>query len=156
MSKKQTTKKPRGKETATSSDAPRCGLCGKKKNLTRTECCGQWICDDEHTYKLFSYSRKSCQRNHSRMTLCGFHLAEGHKGDWKTCAECRDAFETEIYVWYGTNEYNFEKLENPPAYEPTHCDGCGAVIKLAEDGYSQGSKGIMCDKCTAKTFRTPR
>jgi hypothetical protein len=25
---------------------PRCGLCGGKK-LTKTECCGQWICDDE-------------------------------------------------------------------------------------------------------------
>jgi hypothetical protein len=26
-----------------------------------------------------------------------------------------------VYLWYGTNEYNFEKLPNPPAYEPTKC-----------------------------------
>ena len=29
---------------------PRCGLCGKRGNLTKTECCGQWICDDEDNY----------------------------------------------------------------------------------------------------------
>lgn len=33
----------------------------------------------------------------------------------------------EIYADFGTNAYNFVKLENPPAYEPTHCDGCGVV-----------------------------
>ena len=30
-------------------------------------------------------------------------------------------FVTEDYVLYGTNEYNFEKLSNPLAYEPTKC-----------------------------------
>ena len=24
----------------------RCGLCGKTMRLTRTECCGRWICDE--------------------------------------------------------------------------------------------------------------
>jgi len=24
-----------------------------------------------------------------------------------------------MYVWYGTNDYNFVVLENPPHYEPT-------------------------------------
>ena len=33
-------------------DKPRCGLCGKNKNLTETECCGNWICDDEHKYLM--------------------------------------------------------------------------------------------------------
>ncbi len=47
---------------------PRCGLCGKTKNLTKTECCGQWICDDEHKYVLFSYAQNSCFRNHHRYT----------------------------------------------------------------------------------------
>jgi hypothetical protein len=121
--------------------------------LVRTECCGQWICDDEDNYQLFSYARNSCHRNHRRYTLCGYHHAEGHEGDWKTCPECREGFQTEMYVYYGTNDYNFEKLETPPSFEPTHCDGCGAVIRLAEDGYSQGPKGILCDACTAKRFR---
>jgi hypothetical protein len=44
----------------------RCGLCGKPKNLAQTECCGQWICNDEHKYVLFSYARNSCARNHDR------------------------------------------------------------------------------------------
>src|ERR1039458_3867900 len=45
-----------------SGDTPRCGLCGKKGKLTRTECCGQWICDDEDNYVVFSYARNSCHR----------------------------------------------------------------------------------------------
>ena len=31
----------------------RCGLCGKVKNLTETDCCGNPICDDESNYALF-------------------------------------------------------------------------------------------------------
>jgi hypothetical protein len=57
-----------------------------------------------------------------------------------------------MYVWYGTNEYNFEKLENPPDYEPTRCAGCGRVIKLADGGYSQNAKGYFCHRCSAAEF----
>lgn len=35
------------KKPAPRGGKPRCGLCGKTKNLTKTECCGNWICDDE-------------------------------------------------------------------------------------------------------------
>src|SRR3989338_8005647 len=59
-----------------SAPKPRCGLCGKTRNLTKTECCGNWICDDEHKYVIFSYARNSCYRNHRRYTLCGSHHAE--------------------------------------------------------------------------------
>src|SRR5512136_2648141 len=55
---------------------PRCGLCGKTKKLTKTECCNQWICDDEDKYVLFSYATNSCLRNHRRYTLCGYHHFE--------------------------------------------------------------------------------
>ena len=134
---------------------PRCGLCGKTKNLAQTECCGQWICNDEHNYVLFSYARNSCSRNHRRFTLCGFHSGEGHKGHWKDCKKCRASFQTEIYVWYGTNEYNFEKLENPPHYEPTLCDRCGVVIKLGTDGYSVGPKGTICERCNYEEHYQP-
>ena len=34
--------------------------CGATDNLTKTECCGQWICDDEDQYVLFSYAHNSC------------------------------------------------------------------------------------------------
>ena len=128
----------------------RCGLCRKRsKELTRTECCGQVICDDEHKYVAFSYARNSCYRNHRRYTLCGFHFTEGHKGDWKTCVQCREGLsdELEMFVYYGTNEYNFEKLENPPTYEPTPCTGCGRVIVLSEDAYTSGPKGYFCGSC---------
>ncbi|MEI7899504.1 MAG: hypothetical protein WCK89_04580, partial [bacterium] len=56
----------------------RCFLCGKRAKLVKTECCGKWICDDEHKYVLFSYARNSCHRNHSHFTLCAFHHDNGH------------------------------------------------------------------------------
>lgn len=126
---------------------PRCGLCSKAKKLVKTECCGQWICDDEDKYVLFSYARNSCHRNHSRYTLCAYHHAEEHPGNWKKCSDCRTDFETEMYVYYGTNEYNFEKLENPPPYEPTRCSRCGAIIVLSEGGYSMKGRKYSCGEC---------
>ncbi len=105
--------RPDRRSSGTSSyrDQPRCGLCGSTtKPLTRTPCCGQWICDDADQYVLFSYARNSCYRNHDRYTLCSYHYHEGHAGRWQDCGECRESFETEIYVYYGSNEYNFEKL----------------------------------------------
>lgn len=134
---------------------PPCGLCGKsKKPRYKTECCGNWICGDESEYVMFSYSRDICSRNHRRFTLCGFHHTEKHKGDWKTCKKCREDFkhELEMYVWYGTNEYNFEKLENPPKFTRTHCAGCDKIIRLPDGGYSS-LKGIyVCDECMADGF----
>jgi len=130
---------------------PRCGLCGKAGKLIRTECCGKWICDDEDRYVPFSYARNCCHRNHSRYTLCGFHHNEEHPGHWKDCLKCREEIsETEMYVWYGTNEYNFEKLENPPAYEPTKCATCGRVIRLSLEGYSVSGEKHWCAECSHK------
>ena len=131
----------------------RCGLCGKTKNIAKTDCCGNWICNDENEYVLFSYARNSCSRNHRRFTLCGAHSGEEHEGSWKDCQPCRDSFKTEIYVWYGTNEYNFEKLENPPSYEPTKCSACKRVISLSEDGYSMLGDQIWCELCGEKQRR---
>ncbi|OQY07561.1 MAG: hypothetical protein B6I25_01485 [Planctomycetales bacterium 4572_13] len=128
---------------------PVCGLCGNRGKLTKTECCGQWICDDEDQYVAFSYARNSCHRNHRRYTLCGYHDAEGHKGDWKDCKQCREDFsdDLEMYVEYGTNEYNFEKLPNPPSFEPTYCSKCGELIVKANGGYSVRNGVYTCNKC---------
>lgn len=126
----------------------RCGLCGKPGKLTRTQCCGNWICDDEDDYVMFSYARNSCHRNHDRYTLCSYHFNEGHTGDWQACQKCRKDFETEMYVWRGISEYNFVKLENPPAYEPTKCAQCQKVISLSEDGYSMRGDGYCCMSCS--------
>jgi hypothetical protein len=56
MRKATVRKAKTGKSKASKPDAPRCGLCGKRGRLVRTECCGQWICDDEDSYVLFSYN----------------------------------------------------------------------------------------------------
>lgn len=53
-----------------------------------------------------------------------------------------------MYAYYATNEYNFEVLENPPSFEPTHCGKCGRVIVLADGGYSIGPGGYWCGDCT--------
>ena len=125
-----------------------CGLCGKKKKLTRTECCGQWICDDDDSYMLFSSAHHSCLGNHRRYTLCAHHHAHGHPGKWQECPQCRADFETELFVEYGTNEYNFERLENPPAAGPAQCADCGKVISLDEGGYSRRGGKYFCRQCT--------
>ncbi|REJ98632.1 MAG: hypothetical protein DWQ34_00025 [Planctomycetota bacterium] len=158
MGKKKARKSTKAKtrKKTTSRSGPRCGLCGKTEDLTKTECCGNWICDDEHQYAIFSYARNSCSRNHSRYTLCGYHFNEGHAGDWKNCPKCRDEFETEMYVYYGTNEHNFEVLADPPAYEPTKCSECGQVIVLGDGGYSQRGDQYWCGRCTAKRMREGR
>lgn len=141
-------RKPKKKaKAAPRSSKRRCGLCGKTGKLIKTACCGQWICDDTDKYVMFSYARNSCDRNHDRYTLCGNHSTEEHSGRWQDCASCRDQFETEMYVWYGTNEYNFEKLKNPPHYEPTKCVQCGAVISLSQDGYAMSKDGYRCENC---------
>ncbi|MEZ5943340.1 MAG: DUF1186 domain-containing protein [Planctomycetaceae bacterium] len=126
-----------------------CGLCGSSTNLIRTPCCGNWICNDESEYKLFSFERNSCFRNHSRFTLCGAHFAAGHEGDWKDCEQCReDNMNTEMYVYFGTNEYNFEVLPNPPEFEPTHCSDCGRVINLGQEGFTLvPGKKYVCSDC---------
>jgi len=150
--KKATAAKPRRGAGSASGRVPRCGLCGKTGKLTRTDCCGQWICDDSDQYIMFSYARNSCDRNHDRYTLCSFHFNEGHAGRWQDCRECREGFETEMYVWYGTNEYNFEKLKEPPSYEPTRCSKCKAVIALGTDGYMQKGGKYFCGRCSERMF----
>lgn len=140
-------KRPRGTKSPAGEASRRCGLCGKTSRLTKTECCGQWICDDEGSYAMFSFARNSCSRNHGRLTLCGYHHTEGHSGDWRECRECRDTFETEIYVYYGMNEYNFVKLENPPAYEPTLCAACSTPLRLGDGGYAVSGGNHYCIGC---------
>ena len=125
----------------------RCFICGKSTNLIRTLCCDMPICDDSHEYVVFSYAHNSCFRNHDRYTLCSYHHHEEHKGNWQTCKKCRDEFETEMYVYYGTNEYNHEKLKAPPKFEPTKCAGCGKIINLAEDGHSLRGGESYCMNC---------
>ena len=128
-------------------DKPRCGLCGKAGKLTRTSCCGNWICDDADQYAAFSYARNSCFTNHSKYTICSVHHHEGHAGRWQDCAPCRANQPLELFVEHGTNEYNFEKLENPPSFEPTHCRRCGVPVRLAHDGYTMTGEGVVCLAC---------
>lgn len=53
-----------------------------------------------------------------------------------------------MYVWYGTNQWNLEKLQHPPSYEPTHCAVSGRVIVLSRDGYEVApNDSYRCRDC---------
>jgi hypothetical protein len=152
----KTTKKANAKLRLVGNEAkdPVCGLCGRARKLTTTECCGNAICDDVDTYVTFSYARNSCYRNHSNQTICAYHHHEEHPGSWKDCAKCCKDQPPEMYAWYVTNEYNFEKLENPPPFEPTLCAGCGKRIVLSEGGYTLSKGKHWCAACDP-TFQPP-
>ena len=133
----------------------KCGLCGStKKKLTKTPCCGNWICDDVHMYQIFSYAKNSCYRNHDRYTLCSTHYHEGHTGRWQDCKKCKDDIDLPNYNYFGTNEYNFEVLENVEKCIMS-CVNCGFTTDSMEDFAYQTSKGYYCcrEKCQKEAFR---
>ncbi len=122
-----------------------CGLCGKTDNLTKSSCCNNWICDDSHEYVLFSYETNSCYRNHDRYTLCSYHHKENHSGKWQDCKKCKNEFQLENYVDFATNDFNFEKLTNPPKVI-IKCVNCGWESNSIQDFSLQTSNGFYCDK----------
>ncbi len=120
------------------------------ENLVKTECCDIWICDDEDKYVMFSYERNSCHRNHDRYTLCSYHHKEKHPGHWKTCEKCKKEQESniEMFAHMGTNEYNFEYLDEIPSSEPKRCQKCSKRINQGKEGHmvSPGDK-YTCSFC---------
>ena len=74
------------------------------------------------------------------------------RGRGRSAQRAETDINTEIYVYFGTNEYNFEKLANPPTYEPTKCAQCGKVIVLSEEGYSISGGAYRCELCMAAEF----
>lgn len=130
---------------------PRCGLCDKRGKVIKTNCCNNWICNDEHKYVLFSYARNSCSRNHRRFTLCGFHKNEDHEGQWKTCEECINSFHPEMYDWYGANEYNFDKLDELLPFTPIRCGNCQKMILQSQESYTALPDGTyLCEYCSER------
>lgn len=125
----------------------KCGLCGNRDNLIKTECCNNWICNDEDQYVPFSFDNNSCYRNHDRHTICGIHYNEEHSGKWQDCQECKDMYEVEMYVYFATSNYNFAPLEDPPTYDPIKCYKCSKIIKLGFEDCSRTNKGYICAEC---------
>ena len=121
-----------------------CGLCGNDGSiapLKQARCCKRTICDDQASYKMFSYARNSCDRNHGKYTMCSFHHTNmddpPHSGDpyKEECAQCKymHGDSDDIYVGNLTSNHNFqediEKVERAPAFDPTKCMKCGRIIK---------------------------
>jgi hypothetical protein len=122
-----------------------CGLCGATKNLIKTQCCDNWICDDADKYVIFSYAKNSCYRNHDRFTICAAHYHSNHKGKWQDCNLCKDDYPIENYVDYATNEFNFEKLQNVPKITIT-CINCGFQSGTVQDFALQINNDFYCAK----------
>lgn len=61
-----------------------CGICGETRKLKKSDCCDNWICNDEPKYK------DSCSRAHRRESICGYHHSESHSGKWQDCEECKE------------------------------------------------------------------
>ena len=100
--------------------------------LTRTNCCNNWICNDEHTYKLNTFSLHSCMRNHSKYTICALHYSNNHKGEWKKCQKCIGEYDKNVYNDRCTNKYNFE-TNNAVKKEKIFCCNCGfASLELSD------------------------
>ncbi|MBN2041922.1 MAG: hypothetical protein JW864_17940 [Spirochaetes bacterium] len=142
----------RSGKTKSADETPVCALCGSTENVIITPCCGNFACNPEKDKADSSSLRSNCASNHMFFTLCGYHYNEGHEGRWQDCELCKQSLETEIYVNLGTNDYNFEKLENPPEFKPTKCASCGSIIPLIEGGYSLLGKDYYCARCTAREF----
>ena len=130
-----------------------CGICGTKENLERTECCGNWICNTEADYQMFSYSRKHCIRSHRKYTMCGTHCSESHEGDWRTCEACATfAFEgAGVRSWYTTNGYNFTPglfaAYSTGSSITDQCSRCQGRIATGFEGYSSSGQGLCCESC---------
>ena len=132
-----------------------CGLCGSKtKNLTKTHCCDNWICDGSDSNALFSCHSNSCYENHDCYTICAYHSNEKHKGEWQDCKKCKNSFDLPNYVDMGTNEYNFDVLQNPEKVTVT-CVNCGFTADSINGFAYQTSKGHFCSKkkCEEAAFK---
>jgi hypothetical protein len=122
----------------------RCGLCGATDKIIKTKCCNNYICDAEVSYM---FDDGSCYHKHYGLTICGHHYAWKHEGEWQNCQKCRNSLMTERYVWYGTNNYNFTKLETPPTFEPNNCCTCGIIIKIGQESYWVKDNNYYCFHC---------
>ncbi len=74
-------------------------------------------------YKMGSFIRSSCDRNHGKYTICGTHFHSGHTGDWKKCKKCQTENTKVVYDDLLTNKYNFEKVKVKK--EEIWCRSCG-------------------------------
>jgi len=139
---------------------PKCGICGKTTKLKKTECCGQWICNDWNPGSTLALATNSCSHNHTRLTLCGHHYAFKHPGDVNTCLLCKNAFEEELYAYLKTNEYNFNvngksankklpvlSLQTNSDEAIGKCTQCNKVINLVDDSYTIKGNDYFCVDC---------
>jgi len=130
-----------------------CTLCNTESKLVKTECCSVWLCTGrEDNIPNAGPNSTNCDANHNQFTLCAFHHTQKHKDqDWRKCEKCKDAFQPEIYIHLGTNQYNHVKLEETMTIEstPIPCKDCNKVIKVDEQGsYVQKADGsISCQQC---------
>ncbi|GBF92203.1 hypothetical protein Rsub_05285 [Raphidocelis subcapitata] len=137
-------------------EAPQCPLCLKSNGevaMTRTQCCGNALCDTSGEYVLMSYSRDFCERSHDRYTLCGYHGEEREcdkSKDWRECPRCLSFGQLPDRLWRGLNAYNFCPLKSTDV--PRHsrcdrCDGCQRLYMSGVEGSAFSGGRSLCPRC---------
>ena len=92
-------------------DTPVCGYGNSLHNCAPHDYMGTLTSGSTAAWNQhWTNSRPCC-----RVRRESYRHGEGHKGKRQDCPKCRTDFPTEIDPGYGPNEYNFEKLPNPPA-----------------------------------------
>ena len=79
------------------------------------------------------------------ITFCLTHYYSKHKGKWQECKQCKDEYSIENYVYFATNDFNFEKLPNAPKIT-IRCVNCEFESNTMEDFAFETSEGFYCTK----------
>ena len=69
------------------------------------------------------------------------------RGHGRIARNVKKNMKPEIYIWHGTNEFNFEKLKEIPKFEPTKCLKCQRVINLGREPYAVIGDQYECFHC---------
>lgn len=115
-----------------------CGLCKNNDNLTITECCRNFICNEFDD---------GCLKEHLNETVCGMHYINKHEGKWQECIKCQNNLGNELFNFHGINGSNFERLSEHLPFEKTRCCKCTRRIFLALEDYHRENKIFTCINC---------
>ena len=133
---------------------PRCGLCGKTKTLVQTECCGQWICDDEAIMSC-SPTRRTVVRGITDVTRCApFIIGEGHPGHWRDCKIAANRSRPKFMSGMArTNSISRNwKIRRRLS---RRCATVAAQRQPRHGRLFRRTKGTLCNRCCQKEFFAP-
>lgn len=153
--------KPAAKKQRTSRKLLYCQLCNKssaKYEVGPTECCGAMLCqglreDQDSTVSMIDHA--SCYHFHEEETNCYAHMAEGHKGEWQDCKQCRIYFgiDAREYIERATTLFNgtpMKRKDIAPTVQVKCTGQCGMKHEVWADAPPKEVEAFVCSNCTSK------